>query len=94
MQAAIKILKKVDQYNEHRRKSGYKTIGIGIGIHTGSLMLRTVGEQERRITEEVLRQLHSGERADSEAPREQGRLQSPLRGHGKGQREKRAGLDL
>jgi len=47
MQAAIKILKKVDQYNEHRRKSGYKTIGIGIGIHTGSLMLRTVGEQER-----------------------------------------------
>jgi len=47
MQATIKILKKVDQYNEHRRKSGYKTIGIGIGIHTGSLMLGTVGEQER-----------------------------------------------
>jgi class 3 adenylate cyclase/HAMP domain-containing protein len=47
LQAAVAMLRKVDEYNDHRRKSGYRPIGIGIGIHTGNLMLGTVGEKER-----------------------------------------------
>ena len=38
---------KVREYNYHRNKSGYPPISIGIGIHSGKLMLGTVGEHER-----------------------------------------------
>jgi two-component system sensor histidine kinase ChiS len=45
--AAVAMQRKIPEYNEHRRSSGYPPIGIGVGVHTGSLMLGTVGEQER-----------------------------------------------
>jgi class 3 adenylate cyclase/HAMP domain-containing protein len=45
--AAISMRKKLIEYNEHRRKSGYMKISVGIGLHTGMLMLGTVGEEER-----------------------------------------------
>jgi class 3 adenylate cyclase len=45
--AALAMLHKLKEYNEHRRSSGYTPISIGIGIHTGRLMLGTVGEHER-----------------------------------------------
>ena len=35
------------EYNEHRGTSGYLPIAIGVAVHTGRLMLGTVGEQER-----------------------------------------------
>ena len=38
---------KIPEYNRHRRSCGYPPIEIGIGVHPGSLMLGTVGEQER-----------------------------------------------
>jgi class 3 adenylate cyclase/HAMP domain-containing protein len=47
VRAAIAMLGKVDEYNSHRQSSGYRPISIGIGIHTGTLMLGTVGEHER-----------------------------------------------
>ena len=45
--AAISMRKRLIEYNEHRRKSGYMKISVGIGLHTGMLMLGTVGEEER-----------------------------------------------
>lgn len=45
--AAIEMMRKVDEYNSHRKSIGYQQIKIGIGIHTGLLMLGTIGEEER-----------------------------------------------
>ncbi|MBD0390326.1 MAG: response regulator, partial [Nostoc sp. C3-bin3] len=47
VQGAIEMQKQVSLYNEHRQKQGYAPIAIGIGLHTGSLMLGTIGERER-----------------------------------------------
>jgi adenylate cyclase len=47
VQAAIEMQQQVKIYNKHRHNSGYKPISIGIGLHTGSLMLGTIGEAER-----------------------------------------------
>jgi class 3 adenylate cyclase len=45
--AALAMLFKLKEYNGHRRSSGYSPISIGVGIHTGNLMLGTLGEHER-----------------------------------------------
>ncbi len=50
MRAAIEMQKQVMIYNLHRQKSGYMPIAIGIGLHTGSLMLGTIGEEQRMET--------------------------------------------
>jgi PAS domain S-box-containing protein len=47
LQAAIDMQKQVSLYNTHRQKFGYVPIGIGVGVHTGSLMLGTIGEEQR-----------------------------------------------
>lgn len=47
LQSAIAMRQEVSIYNHHRRSGGYKPINIGIGLHTGSLMLGTIGEPER-----------------------------------------------
>ncbi|QEN04642.1 adenylate/guanylate cyclase domain-containing protein [Thiospirochaeta perfilievii] len=47
VKAAMDIFKTLDIYNSHRSKSGYEGIKLGIGINTGSLMLGTIGENER-----------------------------------------------
>jgi two-component system sensor histidine kinase ChiS len=50
IQAAIEMQQQVKIYNKHRANSGYKPISIGIGLHTGTLMLGTIGEAERMET--------------------------------------------
>ncbi|MCZ0900792.1 adenylate/guanylate cyclase domain-containing response regulator, partial [Microcoleus sp. HI-ES] len=47
VQAAIEMQHQVKIYNRHRQNSGYQPISIGIGLHTGTLMLGTIGEAER-----------------------------------------------
>jgi len=47
VQAAIEMQKQVSLYNVYRQEKGDEPIAIGIGLHTGSLMLGTVGEPER-----------------------------------------------
>ncbi|OCR02380.1 guanylate cyclase [Oscillatoriales cyanobacterium USR001] len=44
---AIAMQKQVNIYNEERKQLGYLPISIGVGLHTGSLMLGTIGSQER-----------------------------------------------
>jgi two-component system sensor histidine kinase ChiS len=45
--AAIAMQKEVALYNTHRERVGYEPIRIGIGVHSGRVMLGTVGESER-----------------------------------------------
>ena len=47
VQAAIEMQHQVKIYNLHRQNSGYQPIALGIGLHTGTLMLGTIGEAER-----------------------------------------------
>ncbi|NJN67571.1 MAG: AAA family ATPase [Chloroflexaceae bacterium] len=47
IQAAIAMQQEVAVYNQHRANSGYQPISIGIGLHTGNVMLGTVGEAQR-----------------------------------------------
>jgi len=47
LQAAIEMQQEVAQYNRDRQNAGYPPVTIGIGLHTGSLMLGTIGEQQR-----------------------------------------------
>lgn len=47
LRAAIEMQKQVSIYNLHRRKQGYRPIAIGIGIHTGNIMLGMIGEKKR-----------------------------------------------
>jgi two-component system sensor histidine kinase ChiS len=47
VRAAVEMQKQVIIYNQHRQLSNYPPIAIGIGLHAGTLMLGTIGEQER-----------------------------------------------
>ncbi|HUX21174.1 MAG TPA: adenylate/guanylate cyclase domain-containing protein [Spirochaetia bacterium] len=47
VQAAVAMQERLREYNRHRHSVGYRAVEIGIGIHTGSLMLGTIGEAER-----------------------------------------------
>jgi len=47
VQAAIEMQLQVSLYNSHRQSCGYAPVAIGVGLHTGSLMLGTIGEEQR-----------------------------------------------
>lgn len=47
VRAGLGMLEHLQLYNQHRRSSGYEPIDIGIGIHTGVLMMGTVGSDFR-----------------------------------------------
>jgi two-component system sensor histidine kinase ChiS len=47
VQASIEIHQQLNIFNEDRRKHQLLPINIGIGLHTGTLMLGTIGEEKR-----------------------------------------------
>ena len=47
VQSAITMQRQVTRYNQEGETQGIPPISIGIGVHTGTLMLGTIGEQER-----------------------------------------------
>lgn len=47
IRSAVSILDYVNVYNGYRAKSGYRPINVGIGIHTGNLILGIIGDNER-----------------------------------------------
>ncbi len=47
VRSAVAMQQEVVHYNQLRSKVGYRSIEVGIGIHTGSLMLGTIGEERR-----------------------------------------------
>ncbi len=50
VQAAISMQHSIARYNEERRQQGLETIEVGIGLHTGEVMLGTVGSAHRMDT--------------------------------------------
>ncbi len=50
VRAAIDMQKELVSYNNHRQSNGYPSIKVGIGVHTGELMLGTVGTSDRLDT--------------------------------------------
>ena len=44
---AVEIRKALIDYNQQRASAGYEPIQVGMGIHTGKLMLGTIGENMR-----------------------------------------------
>ncbi|MGB0564661.1 MAG: adenylate/guanylate cyclase domain-containing protein, partial [Spirulinaceae cyanobacterium] len=47
LQAAIAMLQELQQYNQNRQQNNRPPLRIGIGLHTGRLMLGTVGGADR-----------------------------------------------
>ncbi len=45
--AAKEMIEHVNVYNGHRANCGYRAINIGIGIHTGNMILGIIGDQKR-----------------------------------------------
>ena len=47
LQAAIEMQRALQSYNSERRANGAPTIRIGIGLHTGPLMMGIIGDDQR-----------------------------------------------
>ncbi len=47
VRAAIDIHRQLVEFNRERAEKGVPPVGIGIGLHTGNLMLGTIGEEQR-----------------------------------------------
>ncbi len=47
VEAAVAMRQQLSRYNEQRQAAGEATVQLGIGLHTGVLMLGTIGEAER-----------------------------------------------
>ena len=47
LKAAIEMQKQVRAYNHKQLRKNLDPISIGIGIHTGNLMLGTIGSEDR-----------------------------------------------
>ncbi|MCB1140571.1 MAG: adenylate/guanylate cyclase domain-containing protein, partial [Leptospiraceae bacterium] len=47
VEAAINMRRELLEFNKYRLENGYIPIDIGVGMHTGVLMLGTIGEEER-----------------------------------------------
>lgn len=48
--AAVALLKQLDEYNRGRRIAGYVPIKVGMGLHRGKLMLGTIGAEDQMQT--------------------------------------------
>ncbi|MDR2048145.1 MAG: adenylate/guanylate cyclase domain-containing protein [Treponema sp.] len=47
VRTAISIQARIQEYNAHRAKCGYRSLSMGIGLHTGTLMVGVVGVKNR-----------------------------------------------
>jgi two-component system sensor histidine kinase ChiS len=47
VRTAISIQERIQEYNEHRANCGYRPLSMGIGLHTGTLMVGVVGVKDR-----------------------------------------------
>ncbi|MFA6508471.1 MAG: adenylate/guanylate cyclase domain-containing protein [Treponemataceae bacterium] len=47
VRSAIEMQKRIVEYNGHRANCGYRPLSMGIGLHTGTLMLGVVGIEDR-----------------------------------------------
>lgn len=50
LQAAIQIQHEISNFNQYRQNQSDRSIAVGIGLHTGKLILGTIGEPKRMET--------------------------------------------
>ncbi len=50
LRAGVELQRELVKYNQGRLKAGYEPVRIGIGLHSGELILGTIGEEERMQT--------------------------------------------
>jgi signal transduction histidine kinase/class 3 adenylate cyclase/uncharacterized protein HemY len=50
LQAAIDMQKVISEYNERRASEGYVKIAVGMGLHTGPLVMGIIGDSHRNDT--------------------------------------------
>lgn len=50
LQASLSMQNEVGKYNKQRRDAGLQPIKIGIGLHTGVIMLGVIGDEDRHDT--------------------------------------------
>lgn len=65
LEAALAMLQAVDFLNEEWTAEGYSAISIGIGIHTGPLMLGIIGESARLQTTVIADSVNLASRLES-----------------------------
>jgi adenylate cyclase len=67
--AAIALQKTVKLYNTHRKNCNYDPVEIGIGIHYGSVIIGTVGSDDRMDTTVIGDNVNVAFRLESLAPK-------------------------
>ncbi len=65
LKAAIDMQHKLHEYNEQRIVKGRKTIEIGIGLHTGSLIMGIIGDKNRMDAATVADSVNTASRIES-----------------------------
>ncbi len=50
LQSAIEMQRAIQKYNQRREKDGYMPISVGMGLHTGSLIMGIIGDHLRNDT--------------------------------------------
>jgi two-component system sensor histidine kinase ChiS len=50
LRAAVELQRELVKYNQGRTIAGYEPVRIGIGLHSGELILGTIGEESRMQT--------------------------------------------
>jgi adenylate cyclase len=68
IRAAIGLRRALLLYNEHRAKSGYTAVNIGIGIHFGPVIIGTVGSDDRMDTTVIGDSVNIAQRLETLAP--------------------------
>jgi adenylate cyclase len=65
IRSAIAMQSKMVEYNGHRAKMGYRPISMGVGVHTGDLMLGVVGVADRMENTVISDAVNLGSRLQS-----------------------------
>jgi adenylate cyclase len=68
IRAAIGLRRALFLYNQHREKSGYSAVNIGIGIHFGPVIIGTVGSDDRMDTTVIGDSVNIAQRLETLAP--------------------------
>ena len=50
LQAAVDMQKMIGEYNKKRNKDGFVSISVGMGLHTGPLVMGIIGDKHRNDT--------------------------------------------
>ena len=65
LRSAIGMQQKINAYNVQREKEGWRPIKIGIGLHTGSLIMGIIGDENRMDAATIADSVNTASRIES-----------------------------